>query len=458
MEIGGDFEPRLDATGQTVSFACGRGGGELTYNKLRVYDAREREVAARFELDGKRLAIVVEDGEAEYPLTIDPLLAQQAKLTASDGAASDSFGASIAISGDTVVVGSPFASIDDRTKLGAAYVFVRSGTTWTQQQRLTASDGAPGDSFGASVAIGGGTLVVGAPGADISGKPSQGAAYVFARSGTTWTQQQKLTASDGAENDSFGASIAIIVNTVVVGAPGDGSAYVFLTPFEPGAFATVSGASYMAPVVAKEIVAGFGVLLATTTDAASSLPLPTSLRGTHVRVKDSALVERDAPLFFISPTQINYQIPAGASLGEATVSVFINSGLVAVGPVQIVPFAPSIFTLSADGSGPAAALDALTFQLAPFNRKQADGSPNIIAVFGTGLGADATDVDGNVAADVLATIDGRSVTVNYAGRAPLFTGLNQFNIQFPAEISSGAHTLTISREGVTSNPVTIVSK
>src|SRR5262249_11544804 len=90
MKIGGDFKPRLDAAGQTVSFACWRGGGELTYNKLRVYDAREREVAARFELEGKRLAIVVEDGEAEYPLTIDPLIAQQAKLTASDGAASDS--------------------------------------------------------------------------------------------------------------------------------------------------------------------------------------------------------------------------------------------------------------------------------------------------------------------------------------------------------------------------------
>src|SRR5262245_44259423 len=86
MEIGGDFEPRLDAEGQTVSFACWRGGGELTYNKLRVYDAREREVAARFELEGKRLAIVVEDGEAEYPLTIDPLLSQETKLTASDGA------------------------------------------------------------------------------------------------------------------------------------------------------------------------------------------------------------------------------------------------------------------------------------------------------------------------------------------------------------------------------------
>src|SRR5262245_61700162 len=80
MEIGGDFKPRLDAAGQAVSFGCGCGGGGLTYNKLRVYDAREREVAARFELKGKRLAIVVEDGEAEYPVTIDPLFAQQAKL------------------------------------------------------------------------------------------------------------------------------------------------------------------------------------------------------------------------------------------------------------------------------------------------------------------------------------------------------------------------------------------
>src|SRR5262245_25668667 len=226
MEIGGDFEPRLDTAGQTVTLACGGGNcGELTYKKLRVYDAREREVAARFELEGKRLAIVVEDGEAEYPVTIDPLLAQQAKLTASGGAASDSFGASIAISGDTVVVGAPFATADN--KLGAAYIFVRDAMTWTQQQKLTAGDGADSGLFGFSVAIDGDTVVVGSPAPASPWDYGGSAAYIFTRSETTWTQQQKLTG--GFQN--FGSSVAIDGDTVVVGSLFDdsfrGAAYIF---------------------------------------------------------------------------------------------------------------------------------------------------------------------------------------------------------------------------------------
>jgi hypothetical protein len=231
MEIGGDFEPQLDAAGQAVTLGCGCGADGLTYDKLRVYDARHREMAARFEREGKRLAIVVDDRQAEYPLTIDPLFAQQAKLTASDGAAEDRFGALVAISGNTAVVGAPYANTGGWGYQGAAYVFVRSGTTWTQQQKLTASDGAAYDYFGASVAISENTVVVGA----INANSYQGAAYVFARSGTTWIQQQKLMASDAADFDQFGLSVAINGNTVAVGAPNadigwneeQGAAYIF---------------------------------------------------------------------------------------------------------------------------------------------------------------------------------------------------------------------------------------
>ncbi|MSQ08671.1 MAG: hypothetical protein EXR44_05165, partial [Dehalococcoidia bacterium] len=148
---------------------------------------------------------------------------QQQKLTASDGAANDFFGYSVAVSGDTAVVG---AWGDDSAK-GSAYVFTRSGSTWTQQQKLTASDGAAIDYFGYSVAVSGDTAVVGAYGDD----SYKGSAYVFTRSGSTWTQQQKLTASDGAANDYFGGSVAVSGDTAVVGAYGDdsekGSAYVF---------------------------------------------------------------------------------------------------------------------------------------------------------------------------------------------------------------------------------------
>ena len=115
---------------------------------------------------------------------------------------------------------------------GSAYIFVRSGATWTLQQKITASDGVASDGFGSNVAISGNTVVVGLfYYADV---PS---VYVFTRTGATWTQQQKLTASDGANGDQFGTSIAISGDTIIVSAPGDdlvdgslqneGSAYVY---------------------------------------------------------------------------------------------------------------------------------------------------------------------------------------------------------------------------------------
>jgi hypothetical protein len=112
-------------------------------------------------------------------------------------------------------------------------VFTRSGTTWTEQQELTASDAAEHDHFGSSVSVDGDTIVVGADGNDDGGIYS-GSAYVFIRSGTTWTEQQKLTASDATAGDHFGRSVSVDGDTIVVGAYLDddggsrsGSAYVF---------------------------------------------------------------------------------------------------------------------------------------------------------------------------------------------------------------------------------------
>ena len=148
--------------------------------------------------------------------------------------------------GDTIVLG---ARGDDDAGMdsGSAYVFVRSGTTWTQQTKLTASDAAAGDSFGESVALSGDTIVVAAYEDDGAGMDS-GSAYVFVRNGTAWSQQSKLTANDGAADDHFGESIALRGDTFVSGAPFDdddgansGSAYVFdagafITPFGTGCF------------------------------------------------------------------------------------------------------------------------------------------------------------------------------------------------------------------------------
>jgi len=157
---------------------------------------------------------------------------EQAKLTASDGAAYDHFGSSVAISDDYVVVG---AQRDDDVGMdsGSAYIFKRNGIAWTEQAKITASDGAAGDIFGIRVAISGDHAVVGAYGDDDAGSNS-GSAYIFKRNGTEWTEQAKLTASDGAAGDIFGYSVAISGDYVVVGAYEDddaggssGSAYIF---------------------------------------------------------------------------------------------------------------------------------------------------------------------------------------------------------------------------------------
>ena len=114
-----------------------------------------------------------------------------AKLLASDAEASDYFGYSVSVDGDTAVVG---AHNDNGT--GSAYVFTRSGTTWTEQARLVASDTAAGDWFGISDSVSGDTAAIGAVANDVGGK-SSGSAYVFTRSGTTWSSEARRVGTEG---------------------------------------------------------------------------------------------------------------------------------------------------------------------------------------------------------------------------------------------------------------------
>ena len=172
-----------------------------------------------------------------FSLAVQP----QVKLTASDGAADNFFGDSVAISGNTMVVGAPDAEVGAKSEQGAAYVFVASGTSWVQVAKLTASDGSASDQFGSSVSFSGNTVVVGADEATVGSNVSQGAAYVFVEPGSGWasmTQTAKLTADDGAAQDNFGCSVSISGSTVVVGADNktvggndaQGVAYVFTEP------------------------------------------------------------------------------------------------------------------------------------------------------------------------------------------------------------------------------------
>jgi uncharacterized protein (TIGR03437 family) len=230
--------------------------------------------------------------------------------------------------------------------------------------------------------------------------------------------------------------------------------------------AAASAASYKATLAPGEITALFGNgLTAGGTEAATSQPLPTTLAGTRVLINGAP-----APLFFASPRQINFQVPSDTPAttnnpftedvpsGAVTIEVIRDGQLIRAGVFQIAPAVPAIFTRNQSGSGPAAAVDAFTGAQEPFNAKQANGKPNIIAVFGTGLGGDATDVDGNVSESVRATVGGKPAKVLYAGRTPGFTGLNQLNIELPDGITSGTHEMVVRRNDVPSNPTTIAIK
>ncbi len=135
----------------------------------------------------------------------------------------------MSVSGDTAVIGA-YGDDGIGSTSGSAYVFVGSGTVWTQLGKLTASDAAASDYFGWSVSVSGDTAVIGATGDD----GGTGSAYVFTRSGTVWTQLGKLTASDAAAQDYFDSSVSVSGDTAVIGANYDdgigtdsGSAYVF---------------------------------------------------------------------------------------------------------------------------------------------------------------------------------------------------------------------------------------
>ena len=163
----------------------------------------------------------------------DGTWSQQAKLIATDGADSDLFGISVAVSGDTAVIGAD--SDDDKGSFsGSAYVFIRAADgTWSQQAKLTAVNGSAHYGFGISVSVSGDTAVIGAA----SNDSFKGLAYVFTRVGETWSQQAKLTAADRADDDWFGYSVSVSGGTAVIGAYNDddkgidsGSAYVFGIP------------------------------------------------------------------------------------------------------------------------------------------------------------------------------------------------------------------------------------
>jgi hypothetical protein len=197
IDLTTDLAGAPDADGCGLSFAA-PDGQAVRYDHLRVWDANgvSLDATLRYAQTPGEIALEVNDRGAAYPITIDPFIYREQKVIASDGAAVDDFGWSVALDGDTALVGVIYDSVTYSGQ-GSVYVFTHSGTTWNLQQQLTASDGATWDEFGVSVALSGDTALVGAYYDDVTYN-NQGSAYVFMRSGTTWTQQAHLTASDGA--------------------------------------------------------------------------------------------------------------------------------------------------------------------------------------------------------------------------------------------------------------------
>jgi hypothetical protein len=240
MALSGDVRARVTRGDQSVTVSHA-GGPYLRYGGLVATDARGRALPARVEIVGTRLLLRVDDRGARYPLRIDPFVQQGGKLTGSGAITNPylAFGDSVALSsdGNTALIGGP----EDNASVGAAWVFTRSGSTWTQQgAKLTGAGGVGAGYFGSSVALSsdGNTALIGGD----RDSTAVGAVWVFTRSGSTWAQQGgKLTGGGevgyedfelGKVNGYFGASVALSADgdTALIGGPDDnalGATWVF---------------------------------------------------------------------------------------------------------------------------------------------------------------------------------------------------------------------------------------
>jgi hypothetical protein len=329
--------PRLGARGAVFADAAGR--PVLRYGALAARDARGRALAAWLVVGRTGLEIQVADRGARYPVRVDPFI-QLAKLTASDGAAGDQLGSSVAVSGDTVVAGALNAAVGGHSQQGAAYVFTKPAAGWSdesQAAKLTASDGATGEQLGFSVAVSGDTVVAGAVNAAVAGHFEQGAAYVFTKPAAGWsseTQEAKPTASDGAAVDELGRSVAVSGDTVVAGAP----------------LATVAGHSFQgaayvfAVVVPPSIQKAFG---------ASSIPLngSTSLSFTVTNPNGSASLS-GVGFTDSLPAGLVVSSPNGSSgsCGSGTVTATAGSGSVSLSGGTIAAGADCSFSVNVTGT------------------------------------------------------------------------------------------------------------
>ena len=283
---------------------------------------------------------------------------------------------------------------------------------------------------------------------------------------TTFVSNTQLRAAvTAAELTAAGTASVAVFNP----APGGGTSNGAPFSIAPQVV-SVSAASYnTTPLASEAIIAAFGNGLATATRASTTLPLPTELFGTTVRVKDSNGAERFAPLFFVSPTQVNYQIPPETAAGAATVTITGSNGALSIGVVQIAAVAPGLFTADASGRGlpaavalrvsadgsqsyePVARFDTATnrFVAVPISFGPANEQVFLI-LFGTGIRNRSS------LAALTVTIGGVAAPVSFAGKLGGFAGLDQVNALIPRSLSGrGEVDVLVTVDGRAANTVKV---
>lgn len=211
LQVEGDLQPEArDDLGKCLHFNDADGHAVFRYSGLTAWDASGRELPSRMEIRGREIALVVADAGAKYPVTVDPLFAStEARLTQESVERSD-FGRSVAISGNTVVVGAPLDDSVDAIDSGRAFVFFRDREIWMEQARLTAPFVISGNQFGTSVALDGDTALIGSP---TNGQPfAEGSAHVFRRTGTVWNLDSTLRASASTTTTTFANRSPIVIS------------------------------------------------------------------------------------------------------------------------------------------------------------------------------------------------------------------------------------------------------
>jgi uncharacterized protein (TIGR03437 family) len=260
--------------------------------------------------------------------------------------------------------------------------------------------------------------------------------------------------SAGGSGGAGASTVAVVVNT-----------------FAPPPLANVNAASFLVgPVAPESIVSAFAVHLATGAEAAKTLPLPTTLNGTTVKVRDAAGTERLAPMFYVSPGQVNYEVPAGTVTGLATITVTAGDNTSTAAPLEIVTVGPGIFMLNGNAlvaanvfrlkTGNVQSYESL-FQVDPSTKQvvplPVDLGPSTdqvyLLIYGTGIRGRSS------LSAVSATIGGAAAKVTYAGAQGFFAGLDQVNVLVPRSLQGrGNVDIVLTVDGKVANTTRVTMK